>query len=150
MKTIAQILIDELKAYMEKPPTATQLPKRILIVDDSEDYAQMMREVLKSEGYDVFTAQEPKDAVKAIASTVPYSRVFLDMNFPGSQTGIKTLEQIRSIFPNLPVTIISGFVDDNFEIIAKSYGFSVLNKGTLDLADLKNIIEHDHKKPSGS
>ena len=42
------------------------MPKTILIVDDEPDTRKLTSEVLKAEGYDVSTANDGADGVKAI------------------------------------------------------------------------------------
>jgi CheY-like chemotaxis protein len=140
MKTIAQILIEELRDFMDKPIESVDKPKRVLIVDDNHDYAMMLSEVIRDEGYEVSIADEPIEAVRSIFSTVPFTKVFLDLNFPGKESGLSALEKIRALYPTLPVVIISGFIDEEFEKIAKGYGFKVLNKGNFELEELKALL----------
>ena len=129
MQDLAQVFIDQLKtAEAEVRP-----PIRYLVVDDDLEFGKSMKEMLsfcKPCLVDVVDA--PDKAVASVAQTIPYSRVFLDLNFPGKESGVMAMKKIRSIMPSTPITIVSGAINEDFDVfseVAKAYDISVLKKG---------------------
>ena len=78
----------------------------ILWVDDEIDLLKPHILFLEKKGYSVFTCTNGADAVDEIANERQIDIVFLDENMPGL-TGIETLQQIKSIRPNLPTVMIT-------------------------------------------
>ncbi|MDP3259718.1 MAG: response regulator, partial [Thermodesulfovibrionales bacterium] len=78
----------------------------ILIVDDEEGIRESLSGILEDEGYDVLTADSGEEAVKILRETSP-DLIFLDIWLTGMD-GIKTLQQIKVMKPDVPVIMISG------------------------------------------
>ncbi len=57
-------------------------------------------------GYDVFTANDGKDAVSVVASQ-PVDLVITDVNMPGMD-GIELVRQIHDLVPDLPCIVVTG------------------------------------------
>lgn len=81
---------------------------RILVVDDEEDIAELVRYMLTSEGYRVSCAGSGEDAVRLIRSE-GFDLVVLDLMLPG-MSGIKVAETLRSDpkFLNLPIIMLTA------------------------------------------
>jgi two-component system response regulator (stage 0 sporulation protein F) len=82
---------------------------KILIVDDEKDFTQPMAFWFKMKGYQVIVAHEGKTALEMIEKENP-NIVFLDLNMP-VMDGVETLKRIRETHKDLPVIIISAYVD---------------------------------------
>jgi len=81
--------------------------KRILIVDDDPDIRQLLKMMLRIEGYDVVgEASNGMDVMKKIEKTMP-GIVLLDICMPGS-SGFEVLEQVLDKHKELKVIMISG------------------------------------------
>ncbi len=78
----------------------------ILIVDDEEGIRESLSVILEDEGYDVLTADSGEEAVKILRETSP-DLIFLDIWLTGMD-GIKTLQEIKAIKPDVQVIMISG------------------------------------------
>ncbi len=103
-------------------------PTRILLVDDETDFTQPMSFWLKSKGYAVSVASNGEEGIKAIRQETP-DIVFMDLNMP-VMDGVTTLKKIREFDKELPVIIISAYVEDKRIIEASPYGVSgVFYKG---------------------
>jgi CheY-like chemotaxis protein len=87
-------------------------PMRILVVDDNEDTARMMRALLKPEGYTVRIELDGHAAVEAAASFGP-DVVLMDLTLPGL-SGTEAAEAIRAMPGRVGCTIIavSGYEAD--------------------------------------
>ncbi len=78
----------------------------VLIVDDEQSIVQSLSGLLSDEGFEVSTAVNGYDALKAIESQSP-DLVLLDIWMPGMD-GIETLTEIKKINPQIQVIIITG------------------------------------------
>ena len=79
--------------------------KRILIVEDNIDVNNMVREMLTNSQYEVFSAFNGIEAVKAIKKNT-YDLVILDIMLPYKR-GDEVLREIRQ-FTDIPVIILSA------------------------------------------
>ncbi len=78
---------------------------KILWADDEIDLLKPHIIFLEQKGYEVDTSNNGDDALEMIMSR-NYDIIFLDENMPGL-TGIETLGKIKTIYPNLPVVMIT-------------------------------------------
>lgn len=79
--------------------------KQILWVDDEIDLLRAHLRLLVEKGYLVDTATNGEDAVEMVKEK-GYDLVFLDEMMPGIG-GLETLSQIKEIYPNLPVVMVT-------------------------------------------
>jgi CheY-like chemotaxis protein len=83
---------------------------RILIVDDEPHIAEALEHSLQAEGYDVITAHDGHTALALLALEglrSPITGVILDMEMPVVH-GIEVLRAMRSLYPDLPILMISA------------------------------------------
>ncbi|MCB0805932.1 MAG: bifunctional response regulator/alkaline phosphatase family protein [Bacteroidales bacterium] len=78
---------------------------KILWVDDEIDVLRPQILFLEQKGYNVDTTNNGSEALEMVREN-PYDIIFLDEQMPGL-SGIETLEQIKSEYPNLPVVMIT-------------------------------------------
>jgi two-component system response regulator (stage 0 sporulation protein F) len=101
---------------------------RILLVDDEADFRQLMTFWLKSKGYSVTTAIDGKNALEMIKKEMP-DIIFLDLRMP-VMNGVEVLKRIRRFNKDVPVIIISAYLNDPEAKDLTSYGISgVFYKG---------------------
>ena len=82
---------------------------KVLLVDDEVDFSQPMAFWFSSKGYYVISASGGQEALGLIRDKQP-DIVFLDLNMP-VMDGVETLKKIREIDKDLPVIIVSAYVD---------------------------------------
>jgi DNA-binding response OmpR family regulator len=82
--------------------------KRVVIVDDEEDVVLYLASILSDNGFDVRTASNGRDGLKAIRESKPHL-ICLDILMPG-ETGVSLYRKIREdkALEAIPVLIISG------------------------------------------
>jgi UDP-3-O-[3-hydroxymyristoyl] N-acetylglucosamine deacetylase len=80
---------------------------RVLIIDDEAPIRTTLSGVLKDEGFEVEVAENGEAGLKLLKESSNFSAVLLDIWMPGLD-GIQTLEEIKRLFPEIPVIIISG------------------------------------------
>ena len=71
------------------------MAKKILLVDDEEDFLEALGDILNSEGYDVMTAKSGAEGMVLAKDENP-DLLILDIAMPGMD-GIETLERLRGV-----------------------------------------------------
>ncbi|MBN3039804.1 MAG: response regulator [Candidatus Omnitrophica bacterium] len=82
---------------------------KVLLIDDDPDFTQPMAFWLKSKGYLVTEVHSGEEGIAKVKESVP-DIIFLDLNMP-VMDGIETLKRIRKINGNVPVIVISAYVE---------------------------------------
>jgi len=83
----------------------------ILIIDDDRTVCAAMKLLLRRSGFQGHCLHHPKEAIETIAEKQP-DLLLLDMNFTIETTGkkgLETLQKIRSVYPDLPIILITGW-----------------------------------------
>lgn len=81
------------------------MSKRVLIVDDEPRYLRLLEANLRTEGYEVTTAQDGVQAVD-IFSSQPIDLILLDIMMP-RMDGFAACERIRE-FSNVPIIMLTA------------------------------------------
>lgn len=106
---------------------------KLLIVDDERDVEMLFRQKFRKElksGQIVFEfAFSGSEALELLRSTQPPEVVYIfsDINMPG-MTGLELLERVKSEFPQIQVSMISAYGDNenyNRAINSGAKGFFV-------------------------
>lgn len=102
---------------------------KVLVADDEADFRELMSFWLKTKGYSVITAENGEQALTQAAGQKP-DIIFLDLNMP-VMDGAQTLKRLRETDPDVPVIVISAFVDDRkaSEVVRKYNISGVFVKG---------------------
>ena len=90
---------------------STSQPKIVLIIDDSEDICDAVRDILGEIGITVLTAADGQQGLEVYQENKEkIGVVFLDVVLPDLD-GAEVLELLRQDAPTLPVVISSGYGD---------------------------------------
>ncbi len=116
----------------------------ILVVDDEPNYLIVLSELLRDEGYEVFTAESGSAGLPIVLST-DLDLVLTDMKMPGMD-GIAFLQKIKEINRDLPVILITAFAEVDKAVEAMRLGaFTFLAKPFSNeqlLAAIDKAVEH--------
>lgn len=116
----------------------------ILIVDDEPNYQIVLSEILKDDGYEVFTANSGLTGLPIVYST-DLDLVLTDMKMPGMD-GLAFLEKIKEYNKELPVILITAYAEVEKAVEAMRLGaFTYLAKPFSNqqlLASVRKAIEH--------
>jgi signal transduction histidine kinase len=112
----------------------------ILVVEDNEAVGQFATEMLHDLGYRTAWAANAKAALQTLADhDAHFDLVFSDVVMPG-MNGVELGENIRRLYPSLPVVLTSGYSDvladegrHGFELMHKPYSVDALSKVLRDL-----------------
>ncbi len=118
---------------------------RILIVDDNQDFAESMSDVLELEGYKVEIALNGEDAVK-IFREQDFDITFMDVKLPG-KNGVESYREIRKFKPDSRVVMMTGYsVENLLDQAVKEGAWDVLHKPL----EMDNVLQMLSKvKPDG-
>lgn len=79
----------------------------ILIVDDEKNYLVVLEALLSSEGYEIMTADNARNALHSIRNA-DLDLVITDVKMPG-MSGMELLSECGKIKPDLPVIIMTAY-----------------------------------------
>lgn len=82
--------------------------KRLLIVEDKESLALMLRESVEGAGLEADVASSGSDAMRWLAEGRRYFAVLTDLRLPGAD-GIAVLRQAKESDPDCPVIVMTAF-----------------------------------------
>ena len=86
--------------------------RTVLVVEDDDRAAELMRVLLESEGFAVVRAASGEEAL-TVAPGQPLSLITLDVQLPGMD-GWEVLSRLREqpLLATIPVLVVSGHIDD--------------------------------------
>lgn len=122
---------------------------KILIVEDNEDLRFTLTNVLKKEGYKVFTANTGEEGVACFRKEL-VDLVLLDLKLP-KMSGIDVLMQIKEIDPEILVLMMTALTDPQPAIEAMKIGAYDYLMKPFELDELKLVVRkaletHDLKR----
>lgn len=91
---------------MNETPTPSP---RVLIVDDEPSIRNAMQRWLSSHGFDADTASNGVEALDLFRKNT-YDIVTMDLDMP-RMDGRETIRKLRSISPDQPIIMITGYLD---------------------------------------
>jgi signal transduction histidine kinase/ActR/RegA family two-component response regulator len=99
----------------------------ILLVEDDDEVAALVGEMLAQLGYDVTRAASAAAALGALADGRPIDLIFSDIMMPGGMNGVELAREIQRRRSDVPVLLTSGFSEAAAEDAAKA-GVQILAK----------------------
>lgn len=87
-------------------PNDSRRKHTVLIVEDEKDVANLLSEILSSEGHVTIGAESAKEAIQLAARVEP-DVVILDLDLP-DRNGIEALRDLRSMGARAEVIILTG------------------------------------------
>jgi two-component system NtrC family response regulator len=116
----------------------------ILVVDDEPNYLIILAEILRDEGFEVFTAENGEKALD-IVRTTDLDLVLTDMQMP-VMGGMELLRQVNAINHNLPVIMLTAYGEVEKAVAAMRDGaFNYLTKPFKNdelIANITKAVEH--------
>ena len=99
----------------------------ILIVDDEPNYLIVMSELLRDEGFEVYTASNGREGLQAVKD-IDLDLVITDMQMP-EMDGMQLLHHVKALNRELPVMMITAYAQVEKAVAAMQAGaFSYLAK----------------------
>jgi len=112
--------------------------KRILVVEDDGEMRDLLKDFLKSEGYEVDSADNGSEAFRNLAKQ-SFDLIITDVRMPGL-SGLDILPGIKKLQPQASVIVITAFGSDDVCHRAFEKGASVYLKKPIHLPNLGILI----------
>ncbi|MDY6824757.1 MAG: response regulator [Thermodesulfobacteriota bacterium] len=120
------------------------MAKKILIIDDEQSSTSLLAFSLKSDGYEVFTADRGEQGLKIFDRELP-DIVITDIRMPGID-GIEVLRRIKEQAHPAEVIIVTGHGDIDNAIECLKYGASDFINKPVRAENLSVALERAEKK----
>jgi two-component system response regulator AtoC len=96
------------------------IPKRILIVDDEENFRHMLSVILVKEGYEVETASNGEEGLQK-ALTSPFDQILCDIRMP-RMDGLEFLKEMQKAAVEVTIIVMSAYGTVDIAIEAMKLG----------------------------
>ncbi len=139
--TTFTILLPAVKGEGPSRKREVSLPRgheRVLVVDDEDNLANAMRQMLDSLGYEAVCRTSGVEALEAFRhqdASRPYDLVVTDMTMP-AMTGVMLAKELLRIKPELPIILCTGFSQQNIAENAAKLGIRGFLAKPVTLKDL--------------
>ncbi len=99
---------------------------KVLLVEDDDNVAGLVEEMLEELGYDAVRAPNAVRALDTLETQPAFDLVFSDMVMPGEMDGLALAEEIADRRPDLPIVLTTGY--SNAAASAAAKGIRLLVK----------------------
>jgi len=114
--------VADTNAEAANPLSGVARGQHLLYIDDDESLVFLMVRLLERRGYRVSGYADPSAALAALrADPGAVDLVVTDYNMPGT-SGLEVARAVRAIRADLPVAVVSGFIDENLRARADEAG----------------------------
>lgn len=129
----------------EPRPQAAPAPRpaaraRILVVDDSEEVREVLRELLSRYGYTVVTCPDGESGVVELESR-SFELAMVDLGLPG-MSGLEVAQRLKQRWPSTPVALMTGYGDRIGPDDSLSRGVDFVLAKPFSLDQLRSVVEH--------
>jgi CheY-like chemotaxis protein len=104
------------RAGEEAPPMELPGAKKILFVDDEDDWRYMATMYLTDSGYEVWTARNGAEALRQAGRVRP-DLIILDLNL-GGESGLVVMKLLKEKHPGVPILLYTGMEHDDAAVQA--------------------------------
>ena len=95
-------------AFEAPEPAGQALLRKVLVVDDERDLADMAEALLGAHGLDVAVAYSGHEALRMLEQDDRIDAVFSDVVMPG-MTGLQLADAVSAMYPKVKVVLTSGY-----------------------------------------
>lgn len=116
--------------------------QKVLLLEDDQDLRATLVYGLEAAGYEVKPAADGRDVLKMIDDFAP-DVIVTDVIMPHKE-GIETIQEVRSVKPNLPIVAMSGGGRMNADDIlrfAAAFGVQQTIAKPFKIKDLVDAVE---------
>ncbi len=115
--------------------------RKILLVDDEAGFAELLRDLLEMDNYEVVTAENGEEGLEKLKTFVP-DVIISDVVMP-KMSGFEMFKQVKASpeTSTLPFLFITGFQDERVLAEARKIGvFGILRK-PIDIEQIETRIK---------
>jgi DNA-binding NtrC family response regulator len=126
--------------------------KRILVVEDMPDWRDQLQATLRRDGYDITTVPSYGEALAELRRN-PYELALVDLRLsPADESNRDGMVLLRDLDKlKIPAVVVTGYggVELARKAIDQYHAFDFMEKQTLDLDRLREVIKAAFKKVEG-
>jgi two-component system response regulator RegA len=112
----------------------------VLVVDDDDMLVRAFESYLRGLGKTVFTASDAKTAMQIARKERPHLAI-VDMNMPGSISGIALIGQLKRDRPTIYIAMISGYATVLTTVAAMHAGAEVILPKPITAKEVMRVID---------
>ncbi len=120
------------------------MTEKVLLVDDEEDFLEVLAERMTSRGIEVSTATSAAEAIR-IAENESFDAIIVDLMMP-EMDGLEALKLIKEKKPESQVILLTGHATVDKGIEAMKLGAVDFLEKPADLSQLTEKIKKAHAK----
>ena len=116
---------------------------RILVIEDIDENAILLKKLLRSRGYDVLWASNGESGLYLASSSIP-DLILLDLGLPDidGQTLVRYLRKVPKLV-NVPIIVVTAWPEQTAKMIVDAYGCDGYIGKPIDIYQLFEIVK-DH------
>ena len=111
---------------------------RILIVDDNDDFREMLAGALRSHGYLVSEAADGEEALASLTHNVP-DMAIVDLDMP-KLNGLALSKQVKDALPQFPIVMVTGYAQFYSAAEILSVGIDAFLQKPVPMENLLEVI----------
>jgi CheY-like chemotaxis protein len=123
------------------PPAPKSVPgAKILVVDDSEEVREVLRELLSRHGYTVVTSPDGESGLVELESRT-FDLAMVDLGLPGI-SGLEVANRLKARWPSTQVALMTGYGDRMGPEDAHAKGVDFVLAKPFSLDQLRSVVDH--------
>jgi DNA-binding NtrC family response regulator len=115
------------------------MSEKVLLVDDEEDFLEVMSERMQARGMEVETCTSAEQAIEKLKSEA-FDAIILDFMMPGID-GMQALKDIKARSPEAQIILLTGHATVEKGVEAIKAGATDFLEKPADLEDLEKKIK---------
>jgi PAS domain S-box-containing protein len=124
------------------PATESQIMRlgrrRLLVVDDNVDAAELLTMLLETEGHEVTLAFDGASAIASFQRRAP-DVVLLDIGLP-DMDGLELARRLHACGPHVPLVALTGYGDEATRARTRAFGFAEHLLKPVDFERLRRVL----------
>jgi two-component system cell cycle sensor histidine kinase/response regulator CckA len=133
-----------LSNVFDAAPDAPVINPRVLVLEDDPLVRNLIVRNLASQSYEITESAEGSETVRLYQESMNQGRVFdlviLDLSIPNGMGGVRTMEKLRALDPDVLAIVSSGYSDDPVMAKPASYGFAAVLPKPYEPADMIRLV----------
>lgn len=121
------------------------MTRRVLIIDDDEDHAESIADILELRGYEVEVAYSGEEGADTFRQS-DFDMILLDVKLPG-MNGLETLFEFKKIRPGARIIMMTGYSVEQLLAQAVENGALGVLRKPFQVEELLDVLER--VKPRG-
>lgn len=122
------------------PAAKPASPATILVVDDSEEVREVLRELLSRHGYTIVTCPDGESGLVELESRT-FDLAMVDLGLPGI-SGLEVAHRLKQRWATTQVALMTGYGDRLGPEDANAKGVDFVLSKPFSLDQLRSVVEH--------